>query len=188
MEKFTDIPPFNPNTLLACDAFYEHLILQPFFSLCFTHKQTQMAVCVCLCVAAVSFHSALNEPIIGVYVALMRASIRRETLHRSPHNQWDLVCYTTSRFSPLTYPLSHRPFLLSRLHFLSSSLMFYLSVLFLLCSISKGQAWGIRSIGHEESFKRNKIRPLQLVSSFLYCIVFPRGCVFIMRNGVQGNY
>lgn len=36
---------------------------------------------------AASLHSTLNEPIMGVYVALMRVSVRRETLHRSPPNQ-----------------------------------------------------------------------------------------------------
>lgn len=34
----------------------------------------------------------------GVYIALMRVSVRRETLHRSPPNQWGLACYTTTCF------------------------------------------------------------------------------------------
>lgn len=78
--------------------------------------QTMMAVFVCAC--TVSLHSALNEPIMGVYVALMRASVRRETLHRSPPNQWGLARYTTARFSPLNArPPSHHSFLLACLSF-----------------------------------------------------------------------
>lgn len=84
---FIGIFPPTPTTLQACDAFLRAFKFAPLFSLSLyiflTHIQTMMAGCVC----AVSLHSALNEPIMGVYVALMRVSAKRETLHRSPPNQ-----------------------------------------------------------------------------------------------------
>lgn len=117
---FIGIFPPTLTTLQACDAFLWAFNFAPLFSLYIflTHIQTMMAVRVW----AVSLHSALNEPIMGVYVALMCVSVRRETLHRSPPNQWGLACYTTPRFSPLTRPLSHHSFLLGPPHFLCPSL------------------------------------------------------------------
>lgn len=66
--------------------FHKHLILL-LLSLCIPHTHTDSDGCVRVYVWTVSLHSALNEPIMGVYVALMRVSVRRETLHRSPPNQ-----------------------------------------------------------------------------------------------------
>lgn len=156
-----DIFPPTPTTLQACDAFLWAFNFTPLLSLYIILAQIQTMIAVRVCTSAVSLHSALNEPIMGVYVALMRVSVRRETLHRSPPNQWGLACYTTPRFSAFTRPPSLHPFLLSPHRFLSLSLS-----LFLLCSISKRQEWGIRSIGHEERFKQNKMRPSQQLEEF----------------------
>lgn len=119
----------------------------PLFSLYSSH--TYRRVCVCMC--AVSLHSALNEPIIGVYVALMSVSVRRETLHHSPPNQWGLACYTTPRFSPLTRPLSHHSFLLGPLHFLSISLWYSSSPP---CSFSVQLARDKREVSGQLAMKR----------------------------------
>lgn len=90
----------------------------PVFSLYSSHAYGEGWACEC-----VSLHSALNEPIIGVYVALMCVSVRRETLHHSPPNQWGLACYASPRFFPLACPLLHHSFLISALHFLSPILI-----------------------------------------------------------------
>lgn len=167
---FTGMFPPTPTILQARWCLWWVFNSAPVFSLCSPHTYRQGWVCECVCV---SLHSALNEPIIGVYVALMCVSVRRETLHHSPPNQWGLACYTTPRFFSLTCPLSHHSFLISALHFLSIFLQYLSSLLFLLCSISRRQAWGIRSIGHEESFKQSKMRlSLELLCSGTSCTAF----------------
>ena len=117
-----DIFPPTPTTLQACDAFLWAFNFTPLLSLYIFLAQIQTMIAVRVCASAVSLHSALNEPIMGVYVALMRVSVRRETLHRSPPNQWGLACYTTPRFSAFTRPPSLHPFLLSPHRSLSLSL------------------------------------------------------------------
>lgn len=80
---------FKPtaSTLRACEPVYEIIHFAPFslHSLHILYNDGSARVCVHACTA--SLHAALNEPIMGVYVALMHVSVRRETLHRSPPNQ-----------------------------------------------------------------------------------------------------
>lgn len=144
--------PYKPHGKLF---FHKHLILL-LFSLCIPHTHADSDGCVRVYVWTVSLHSALNEPIMGVYVALMRVSVRRETLHRSPPNQWGLACYTTTCF------LSSSSSLITSLLLLCHTPTPFsasLTLPFFLHSISERWEWGFWPIGHEESFKRSKMRP-----------------------------
>lgn len=129
-----------------------------------------MSAFVFVFMCAASLHSPLNEPIMGVYVALMRVSVRRETLHRSPPNQWGLAHSVASRFSPVSsilYCITPLPF--STPQFLSILPGPDFSLCFLLCSISRRWEWSIRPIGHEESIKWSKMRPSKSWSASSKC-------------------